>query len=173
MAFLVEDGTGLATSNSYLSVAGFKTYHSDRQIDFSAFSDATIQSALISASDYIDRRYIYVGYRANGRAQAMEWPRQGAADVEDNVVDSTSIPTEIADACAELAITATTAALIPNLDFDSSGGFITEQTDTVGTVRHSVKYSTTRGRKSFPSYGSPDALLRRFARVNRQLVRAS
>jgi len=173
MAFLVEDGTGLATSNSYLSVAGFKIYHTDRKRDFSVHTDETIQSALIEASDYIDRRYVYVGYRTRGRAQAMEWPRSSAIDVGDNLIDANSIPYEIAFSCAELALTATAAALIPNIEFDPSGGFVTEQTDTVGTVRHSVKYSTTRGRKAFPSYGSADSLLRRLARFNLQLVRAS
>jgi hypothetical protein len=173
MAFLVEDGTGLATSNSYLSVADFKTFHTDRGTDISAFGDDEIQQGLVMATDFIDRRYLYVGTRSNTRDQALEWPRVNGFDPDGNLIDSSSVPIEVEHACAELGFTALSQSLMPNLDFDSSGGFLTESTSSVGSVRQTVKYSTLQGRKNFPTYTSPDALLRRVARFNRQLVRAS
>lgn len=173
MAFLVEDGTGLSASNSYLSVADFKTYHSDRGADFSAYSELDIQNALVQATDYIDRRYPYKGYRSQGRDQALEWPRNSVVDPDGYTVDSDSVPNEVEWACSDLALTALDQLLIPNLAFDSSGGFVTEQSSAVGSVKSTIKYSTLQGRKQFAEYPNSDALLRRFVRFEKQLVRAS
>lgn len=173
MAFLVEDGTGLSAANSYLAVDDFKVYHTDRGNDFSSFSDESIETALARATDYIDRKYLYVGFRTHQRRQALEWPRISAYDPEGHLVDSASVPREIEDACAELGFVALTQVLMPNLDFDASGGYVTELTNMVGSVRSTVKYSTLQGRKAYPTYTAADALLRRLARFEKQLVRAS
>jgi hypothetical protein len=173
MAFLVEDGTGLAAANSYLSVVNFKTFHNDRGSDFSAFGNSEIEKGLVKATDYIDRRYLYVGGRVNTRDQALEWPRSNGSDPDGNLIASDSLPFEITESCAELALRALNGILMPDIGFDPTGGYVTEATDVVGSVRHTVKYSTLQGRSNFPSYPSPESLLRRVARFERQLVRAS
>jgi len=173
MPFIVEDGTGLITATSYLSVADFKIYHTDRSADFSAYTDDQIQSALIKASDYIDRRFVYKGYRSNARNQALEWPRHSVLDPNGNYVDGDEVPVEIGQACAELSFIGLSQTLIPNMDFDTSGGFVTEQTDKLGTMVSTTKYSAFQGRRSFPQYTIADSLLRKFAVMSKQLARAS
>lgn len=57
MALVAEDGTGVAEANAYETVANFKTYHDDRANSYVGSDDAAIASALIRASQYIDRRW--------------------------------------------------------------------------------------------------------------------
>ena len=84
MAFVVEDGSGLDTANSYVSVAEFQLHHTDRGTDVSSFTDAQIQAALIKATDYVDKRF---GRRFRGfkesKSQGLEWPRISAFDNDD------------------------------------------------------------------------------------------
>jgi len=83
VAFVVEDGTGVVTANSYVTLAAALLYHGDRQnaawADVSA-TDALRQAALIRATSYIDATYRlrFSGLRTFRRNQALEWPRIGA-----------------------------------------------------------------------------------------------
>lgn len=57
MAFVVEDGTGLANANSGASVAEADEYFTDRGItDWTGTNDVK-QAALIRATDYIEMRW--------------------------------------------------------------------------------------------------------------------
>ena len=82
MAIIVEDGTGLETSNSYISEADADTYHSDR--GNSAWAEATStqkQAALIKACQWLDAVYgkRWLGSRSK-YTQGLDWPRVGAVD---------------------------------------------------------------------------------------------
>lgn len=87
VAIVVEDGTGLANSNSYAAVGDADTYFTNVG-NASWFTDPSGNpvtsdakaSALIRATKWLDGRYRgrYPGYRTIGRAQALEWPRVGA-----------------------------------------------------------------------------------------------
>ncbi|MAR55997.1 MAG: hypothetical protein CMM93_02335 [Rickettsiales bacterium] len=76
MAFVTEDGTGLAEANSYVSVAEADAYHADRGNAAWIGEDSAKQSALIKATDYLEQTY---GRRWKGERlyadQALEWPR--------------------------------------------------------------------------------------------------
>lgn len=78
---IVEDGSGIANSNSYAALATADTYFTDRgnAAWFAATNDAKA-SALIRATAWLDGRYRgrYPGYRTLGRGQGLEWPRVGA-----------------------------------------------------------------------------------------------
>lgn len=56
------------------------------------------------ATTWLCTAWTWKGYRANGRSQALAWPRTGVEDAEGETVDPTTIPTEIEDACCEAAI---------------------------------------------------------------------
>lgn len=119
-AFVVEDGTGLLTANSYLSENGFTDYWdiTNPDWDYSGFSDDEIIGALIRATAYIDNRYRgrWPGVTLKGRAQALAWPRTGAPnpvfiltspfarDADGNDIDNASVPREVVAACAECAM---------------------------------------------------------------------
>lgn len=54
MALIVEDGTGLADAESYLSVADADTYHADRNNEaWQDYSTAEKEAALRKATQYI------------------------------------------------------------------------------------------------------------------------
>lgn len=174
MAFVVEDGTGLANATAYQSVADFKTYHADRGNEFAAYSDTQIEAALVQGSDFIDCRYQYLGNRTRGRDQSMEWPRGNVCDPDGWMVDSNSLPPEVTEACNELALFSLGNILIPNLSFDpSGGGLLTERTDTVGTMRTTRRYSAFGNRQQFREFPKAEAVLRRLAKLTKQLERSA
>lgn len=78
MSLTVEDGTGLANADSYVSGADCLTYCTNRGLTFT--NDAAGEQALRRATAAIDNRYRprFVGYRSHRRLQALEWPRTGA-----------------------------------------------------------------------------------------------
>lgn len=104
MALVVEDGTGLATANTYIGTADADTYHLDRDhAQWGAASNAAKESALIQATQWIDGRYRsrWLGNRST-LAQALAWPRYDAYD-EDGFVLS-GIPRRLQWATAEAAL---------------------------------------------------------------------
>lgn len=73
---IVEDGSGLIDSNSYASVNEFKAYHNSVGNDISALTDDRIEQLLISATEFIDTAYEFLGQRLTIE-QALEFPRYG------------------------------------------------------------------------------------------------
>lgn len=118
MAFVVEDGTGVAGSNSYASLTFANDYFSERAVAGWIGDDATKQAALIRATDYIEARY---GYRFIGdqvaTGQSLSWPRTSAGDYT-----SAEIPMKLQRATCEYAMRALTAALAPDPTVDSATG---------------------------------------------------
>lgn len=79
MTLTVETGAGLANSQSYLSVADFKSYAFANYAVTDPVSDEAVEQALRRATRYIDGRYRtrFSGYRTLAYTQALEWPREG------------------------------------------------------------------------------------------------
>lgn len=72
MALIVEDGTGLATANCYISEAELDAYASIRNIDLSSYSTAEKEAAIfISANDFIDAMHTFAGEKID-EAQGMK-----------------------------------------------------------------------------------------------------
>lgn len=78
MAFTVEDGTGLANSNAYVSLVEFKAYQDDRGFSYAGKSDTEIQQAIVRATVYMGAKYRtrWKGIRVK-TTQALDWPRSG------------------------------------------------------------------------------------------------
>lgn len=113
MALTVEDGTGLADSNSYVTVAEAKAYAAARGIELPV-DDDDVEVLLIKAMDYLEaQRSKYQGRKtwprpdmdvSHPHAQALQWPRVGVVldcsyDLPDNV-----IPEELKRAQSQLTI---------------------------------------------------------------------
>jgi hypothetical protein len=81
MTLVVEDGTGRAAAQSYVSVEDADAFYS-AQLNEGWFVDepSKKEAALIRATAFIDATYRarFPGYPTRGRAQALEWPRRGA-----------------------------------------------------------------------------------------------
>ena len=150
MALIVEDGSIVTGAESYISVADASTYHSNRGNTAwaSLSTDAIREQCLRKATDFMRQAYRsrWQGYKVN-EDQALDWPRYGV-EVEGYAVDSDIVPTEIKNACAELALKASSADLNPDL----TQGVLSEQ---VGSI--SVTYDKNSPQRT--RYAAIDAML--------------
>ncbi len=127
MSLIVEDGTGLATAETYISVADAVTYHAARgNTAWAALAtDALREQALRRAADYMTQAY-RLRWKGNRKTttQALDWPRSwvylqpvttpGIGDYP-YLVSDTSVPVDVARACAELALRAAALGTTPML----------------------------------------------------------
>jgi hypothetical protein len=144
MAIVVEDGTGLSTAESYITVAYADDYHSDRAQTTWDGSDEDKEAALRRALAYLDGRYgpRFNGLRKLGRDQALMWPRVGATDSEGWVIDSDVIPPELKRAQAEAALRELEEPgfLAPDV---STAGSVTMVREKVGPLETETQYAAT------------------------------
>jgi hypothetical protein len=78
---VVEDGSAMLNSNSYVSLADAETYFSARlwSDNWVNGDDPTKTAALIQAARALDHGFIWRGYKTT-RSQAMMWPRIWVVD---------------------------------------------------------------------------------------------
>ncbi len=109
MAFTVESGSGDAGANAYLSAAAVTTHHTDRgNTAWDDFAIADQQTAIVRASDYIDKRFgvRFVGLRKT-KEQGLEWPRLDAFDQDGYLLSGPdALPRQLLRAAAEYALRA-------------------------------------------------------------------
>ncbi|MFA5387275.1 MAG: DnaT-like ssDNA-binding protein [Candidatus Paceibacterota bacterium] len=131
MTITVEDGTGLSTSESYISVTNASTYHSNRgNAAWAALASDTVREQLLrKATDYMVQAYRlrWKGDRVSA-TQALDWPRSSVC-VDGYSVDSDIVPNEVQTACAELALKASSATLYA----DQSQGVVREKIGPIET----------------------------------------
>lgn len=115
MALVVEDGTGLATAESYISVADADARHTALGNTAWTGTEAVKEAALRRATAYMEQafRARWKGTRLL-RDQGLSWPRYGA-EADGYTLESTYVPADIANACADLALRALTAELNADL----------------------------------------------------------
>lgn len=139
MALTVQDANGsVVGANAYITLAEFKSYHTDRGNAFASFTDAQIESAIIRATDYLDQRFNFVGKRLQGRNQSTEWPRYDAWDRDDYAING--VPGEVKEATAEYALRALSAVLNPDPERNATGAAVASKSETVGPISESVTF---------------------------------
>jgi len=151
MALITEDGSGKSDAEAYISVADASTYFTNRGVTTwdAIATDALREAYLRQSTDYMIQMYRarWEGARYT-EAQALDWPRSGV--VRDSwSVDTDEVPIEVQNACAELALKASSGELAPDL--------------TQGVVREKVDVIEVEYDKSSPQYTryrSIDAMLR-------------
>jgi len=106
MPLIVENGTGLANAEAYLSATDMRAYCEARGMNIPGHhTDASLEEHLRIACEYIDSRWRYKGARLLS-TQGMEWPRSGVIDWSS--MEVTGIPKRLKQATAELAFKALT-----------------------------------------------------------------
>lgn len=157
MAFSVQDDFGqVSDANAYITVAFFRSYHTDRGVDLTSYSDSDCESAIVRGTDYMDIRWRYYGIRKQ-ILQTTQWPRYNVIDVDRNPINI--IPLEVKRACAEYSIVALTAVLDPIPTRDSTGQRVQAKTTQVGPIMNSVRY-TGGGIFVQPTYPVADGYLK-------------
>jgi hypothetical protein len=155
MAFTLQDNNGsVDDANAYIDATFFKTYHKDRGNSFSG-GTSTIQDAIVTATDYLDFRFCWVGEQAN-TAQRTQWPRIGAEDRNNNL--RSGIPNEVKEACAEYARIALSQTLNPTPDRDDTGRAVQSKSERVGPIEESVEYASGASFQ-LPKYPAADQKL--------------
>lgn len=97
MALIVEDGTGLTTSNTYASEAELAAYAAARGVTITG----TDTQLLLTAMDYLESKN-FIGDKYSS-AQALQWPRINVY-IDGYYVAYTTIPTLLKEAQIELAL---------------------------------------------------------------------
>ena len=105
VTLVVEDGTGLANANTYVSLAAASSYISANIHAFQtwdALDDDDKKSLLIWSTRLLDQRTSWRGLPTT-TTQALQWPRIGATDRNGESVSQVVVPQPVRDATAELA----------------------------------------------------------------------
>lgn len=130
MAFVVENGQGLADAQSLASVAELRAYATETGVKLST-RDSDCEVLLIKAM----RRmfgFNYQGVQVR-RDQALPWPRLGI-EVEGYYYDSSIIPKRVKNAQCAYAIAALTFDLQPIVKANTKGTTVSE---TIGPISRS------------------------------------
>ena len=99
---IVEDGTGLTDSNSYVSVVFADDYFSARGVSgWDALTNEQKEQSLIRATDYIDSVFQWYGKKAT-KEQALRFPRVDITDYEGNEIEG--IPNCLKQAVCEASL---------------------------------------------------------------------
>lgn len=161
MAFVVEDGSGLATANSYIAVADADTYVTDYIRNAStwvALSTANKQSYLREATQTVDLLFgrRWTGYRKDV-SQGLDWPRSAGYDTDGYSIDGNIVPSTVEVATVELAwrhlndsgpstTTGDSTGMIPDV---AAGKNIGSESVSAGSIKTSTTYT---GMKSYAKF---------------------
>lgn len=121
MSIIVEDGTGISNAETYISVADTDVYLADIGTPSTSWASLSISAkeiALRVASAFLDMKYMWKGSRIK-LDQGLSWPRIGVIDNEGFSRDSVSIPKEVRNATAEMALRASNQTLFPDQETSS------------------------------------------------------
>lgn len=100
--FIIEDGSGVESSNAYCSVIEFIQYWENRGNNYTSCKPETIEAAIIAATEKIDQNYNFLGYPVS-YDQSLKWPRFGMINCNGKSIDSDEIPTELKNAVCQMA----------------------------------------------------------------------
>ncbi len=117
MSLIVEDGTGLPTAESLVSVAAATARHAALGNDtWATITTEQMEQALRRATAYMEQafRTRWTGRRVSA-VQALSWPRYDVC-VDGYSVDSNVVPAEVANACADLALKAAAGDLNADIE---------------------------------------------------------
>ncbi len=139
MTLIIEDGSALADSESYISVADANIYHENRgNTAWTGIATDLIREQLLrKATDYMVATYRqrWRGYRKTA-TQALDFPRSfcylepfvyGAVGAYPYLLSDTVVPNEVKNACAELAL----KAIDGDLMVDLTQAVIREKVDVI------------------------------------------
>lgn len=102
ITIVVEDGTGVANANSYVSVEDAREYAANRGTELPS-DDDELAAMLIRASDYLEAQACRFQGRRTSSAQALEWPRTGVV-IHCDAVPPNVIPKSLIAAQVQLAM---------------------------------------------------------------------
>lgn len=161
--FTVEDGSVVASSNSYVTLDNADTYFANygNPTAWSGATDAAKQTALRIATQFVELNYVgrWKGYKSKSD-QALSWPRTYVYDNDDYLVDSTSIPQKIQDAVCVMALEHINGTDI--LVTLTTPGLVKKTKNVVGPITKEVEY--VAGNDPSPEFQKVDYLVAEYTK---------
>ena len=164
MAVIVNNTPLAPDATSYVSLAEFKAWADQRLKVYAGKSDDQLAVAVNAATEYMDARFRFVGYRESS-GQALEWPRNSAWDDRGDRVEG--VPQVVKDACCGYAFLALSQELMPAPAQDESNRAVKSKSEKVGPIATDVEYSEALGYE-VPIFPAIDRLLYRRGLVCRK-----
>lgn len=156
MAFIVEDGTGVAGATSYTTVEFADDYFAERggAVWAAIAEDSDKESFLIQATDYIELVYgrRFLGEMSDA-TQALSWPRTDADPYAEG-----AIPINLEKATAEYAIRAIAGPLLPDPAVDANGFATVVTKKVIGPIEKEFRVMGG-SRRLIRNYPVPDSLM--------------
>ena len=160
--FTVEDGTGLADANAYITPTEMREYFNDRGVTFTE-TDDELQLVIVEATDYVEIRF-YSNFRGSPEfpeTQALSFPRTGIYGK--NGVELATIPTVLKNAIAEYAKRALSAPLLTDPTLSQA---VKRTRDKVGPLETEVEYLGGFV-PTINTYTKPDLMMREITQGGR------
>ena len=150
MALIVEDGTLVASANSYVSLADASAYFTlyGEPAEWEEGYILLQEEARRVGTQYIDAFYAgrWEGSKRTS-TQARSWPRDGVHDDSDFIISSDTIPQKLKDATCESALEhikrKATGGLLPTLE--NSGSIRSESFSIGGAITETTEYVEPKG----------------------------
>ena len=146
-----EDGSGLSDANTYISLADYEAYLDERGL-----SDATTDDAktgrIIQSMDYLETKDTrFQGYKKNS-GQSLVWPRTSVIVNPPYYLDSSTIPSQLKNAQAQLVYDSASTGIYNVGD----GRSIVK--DKVGPIE--TTFSDLKGADVQPIFAKVEAMLK-------------
>jgi hypothetical protein len=124
-------------TDTYITLTEANTYWSNRNNSvWAAASDPAKEAALREATQYVDSAYTFIGEQI--LTNVLAWPRYNAyvttGNLKDVFYDANTIPPQVKNACAELALSALGGRLIAVKD---RGGMVKREKVDVIEIEYS------------------------------------
>jgi len=103
-SYVIEDGSGVAGANGYVTLAAASDYieaNANAFLVWDALSDDQKERVLVWATRYIEYRMAFEGTKLN-ETYILAWPRSYAYDHENILITDTTIPIRLQYAIMEL-----------------------------------------------------------------------
>jgi hypothetical protein len=175
MAIIVQTHRGeVENANAYVDVALMKSYHAERGVDLSSYTDDRLSQALVLATDFLDSRYSFIGVPLRA-LQGTQCPRylsthndnarfpQDYNTLEPAYLITTQQWAALTRACCQLAYRELKKpnGLMPDPTFDGTGQRVSKKTTKAGPVETSIEYAQGSAMDPLvPNYPAVDLLLR-------------
>ena len=161
MALIVEDGTGKADAESYISVLDCDALliKWGRSSDaWEALDEATKEGLLRNSTMYIDATYAgkWSGDVLNS-TQSLSWPRSNAYKTNGQSIPSDAVPVEVERACSFIAVETITGGAYADED---NGARIASESVGLGSGALSEAKTYQGGKDSSYSSKSADLVLK-------------
>lgn len=160
---IVEDGTGLDNSTSYVTITEASAYYA--RIGFTAWESLTTEQQEIlleDSSSYCDLRW---GDKLKGRLlsteQALQFPRGDIYDRYGRKIEG--VPSDWKKSVMEYAVQASSGTLISQTSSADDG--LTAKTVTVGPITTSRTWNTPVSSSGFKTFPKADALAKQFTYI--------